>query len=205
MVPTNYSLSNPDSFLKDTRLPESLALSTWPALLSTMATHLGGISLNEGIPDTDSVFPCQYWVNKQRWYNLKPLQKPDFYDLEGYLPTERVLVNFCLPFTAASKYPTCDQSDRFGYMIIDEKNNQTCSSLTGNHEAGHIKFKEIFSTQDTLNPIGVQLDFPFSEGECPTGSTSKPGLRIMLYCDETLSSGWSSNIEFYREEPFSCT
>lgn len=39
----------------------------------------------ESTDKSDTVFPCQYWIGKEEWYNLKPLEKFDgeFYQVDG--------------------------------------------------------------------------------------------------------------------------
>jgi len=65
------------------------------------------------------VFPCQYWVGNERWYNLKPLQKGDgdFYTVKTSTAGEEILFNFCQPFSPVPKYANCPSIDRFGYIV----------------------------------------------------------------------------------------
>lgn len=178
-------------------------------MIDNLGGFLGLDSQTQTTLRSDAVLPCQYWINNERWYNLKPLQRPegDYYDEpgrgdSGTEATERFLFDFCEAFSPTPKYVSCEHDDRFGYLVnLSDKDPEVCTELTGSN-ASNITFTELFDAGNEKKPIGVQLDFPESEQKCESGSNY--GLRIKLTCNNDLTAGEASDVAFSREIPGTC-
>lgn len=78
--------------------------------------------------------------------------------------------------------------------------DDTCDSLTASeHTKDEVTFAEIQDNDG--NQSGVSLTFQGSDDACEGG---KYGLKLFLYCDQTIDSGNVKDLKFLRNTPGSC-